>query len=51
MLEPLTSTLLAWFLLGKHLGVMSLLGAAFLLSAMVMVFRATGAATIDGVAA
>jgi drug/metabolite transporter, DME family len=51
MLEPLTSTLLAWLLLGEHLGVMSLLGVAFLLSAMVMVFRATGAATIDGAAA
>lgn len=51
LLEPLTSTRLAWLFLGEHLGVMSLLGAAFLLSAMVMVFRATRAATIDGAAA
>ena len=48
---PLTSTLLAWLLLGEHLGGMSLLGAAFLLSAMVMILRATGAAAIDGAAA
>ena len=51
LLEPLTSTLLAWLLLGEHLGALSLLGAALLLSAMVMVFQATGAATIDAAAA
>jgi drug/metabolite transporter, DME family len=51
LLEPLTSTLLAWLLLGEQLGALSLLGAALLLSAMAIVFRATGAATIDGAAA
>jgi drug/metabolite transporter, DME family len=51
LLEPLTSTLLAWLLLGEHLGRLSLLGAALLVCAMVIVFRATGAATIDGAAA
>ena len=46
LLEPLTSTLLAWLLLGERLGPLGLFGAALLLSAMVIVFRtsATSAA-------
>jgi drug/metabolite transporter, DME family len=45
LLEPLTSTLLAWLLLDERLGVLGLLGAALLLSAMVMAFRTSIAAT------
>jgi drug/metabolite transporter, DME family len=45
--EPLTSTLLAWLLLGERLGAPGLLGAALLLSAMTIVFRASGAATAE----
>ena len=46
LLEPLTSTLLAWILLGERLGPLGFFGAALLLSAMVIVFRtsATSAA-------
>ena len=51
LLEPLTSTLLAWLLLGERLGALGLLGAALLLSAMVIVFRTSGAATADVAAA
>jgi DME family drug/metabolite transporter len=45
--EPLTSTLLAWLLLGERLGAPGLLGAALLLGAMTIVFRASGAATAE----
>src|SRR5262249_45463252 len=44
LLEPLTSTLLAWLLLGERLGPLGFFGAALLLSAMVIVFRTSGAA-------
>jgi len=47
LLEPLTSTLLAWLLLGERLGPLGLFGAALLLSAMVVVFRTGGTLTID----
>jgi DME family drug/metabolite transporter len=47
LLEPLTSALLAWLLLGERLGALGLLGAALLLSAMVIVFRTTGTTTTD----
>jgi drug/metabolite transporter, DME family len=47
LLEPLTSTILAWLLLGERLGAVGLLGTALLLSAMVVVFRTGGTATID----
>ena len=50
-LEPLTSTLLAWFLLGERLGAPGFLGAALLLSAMAIVFRASTAARAEGAAA
>jgi DME family drug/metabolite transporter len=51
LLEPLTSTLLAWLLVGERLGTLGLLGAALLLGAMVIVFRASGAATAEAAAA
>jgi DME family drug/metabolite transporter len=41
LLEPLTSTLLAWLLLGERLGPLGIFGAALLLSAMAIVFRAS----------
>src|SRR5215467_8703799 len=37
LLEPLTSTLLAWVLLGERLGPLGFFGAALLLSVMVIV--------------
>jgi DME family drug/metabolite transporter len=43
LLEPLTSTLLAWLLLGERLGPLGVVGAALLLSAMVIVFRSSAA--------
>jgi drug/metabolite transporter, DME family len=39
LLEPITGVTLAWLLFDEHLGALGLLGAALLLSAMVMVFR------------
>jgi DME family drug/metabolite transporter len=45
LLEPLTGTILAWLLFNERLGALGLLGAALLLSAMVMVFRASRTAT------
>ena len=47
LLEPLTSTLLAWLLLRERLGPLGLFGAALLLSAMVIVFRTSGDAVVD----
>ena len=47
LLEPLTSTLLASLLLGERLGALGLFGAALLLSAMVIVFRTSGAPAVD----
>jgi len=47
LLEPLTSTLLAWLLFGERLGPLGLFGAALLLSAMVIVFRTSGDAVVD----
>jgi DME family drug/metabolite transporter len=44
MLEPLTGVTLAWLLFDERLGALGLLGAALLLSAMVMVFRGSRAA-------
>jgi DME family drug/metabolite transporter len=55
LLEPLTSTLLAWLLLGERLGPLGILGGALLLSAMAIVFRtsatAAGAATAQAAGA
>jgi DME family drug/metabolite transporter len=47
LLEPLTSTGLAWLLLGERLGALGLLGAVLLLSAMAIVFLTSGAAMVD----
>jgi len=44
LLEPLTSTLFAWLLLGERLGPLGFFGAALLLSAMLIVFRASASA-------
>jgi DME family drug/metabolite transporter len=44
LLEPLTSTLLAWLLLGERLGPLGFVGAALLLGAMVIVFRTSATA-------
>jgi DME family drug/metabolite transporter len=51
LFEPLTSALLAWLLLGERLGGLGLLGAALLLSAMVIVFRTSSAPPLDVAAA
>src|SRR5262249_17089191 len=51
LLEPLTSTLLAWLILGERLGSVGLFGAALLLSAMVIVFRTSGAPAVEAVPA
>lgn len=47
LLEPLTGTILAWLLFNERLGALGLLGAALLLSAMVMVFRTSTTATTE----
>jgi DME family drug/metabolite transporter len=39
LLEPLTSTLLAWLFFKEQLGVFGLLGAMLLLGAIVLLFR------------
>lgn len=39
LLEPLTSTILAWLLFGEQLGSRGIVGAALLLSAMAILFR------------
>jgi drug/metabolite transporter, DME family len=51
LLEPFTSTLLAWLLLGERLGPLGILGGALLLSAMAIVFRTSTAAPVDLAAA
>src|SRR5262249_33452879 len=47
LLEPLTSTLLAWLLLGERLGPLGFFGAALLVSAMVIVFRRSGVPAVE----
>jgi DME family drug/metabolite transporter len=39
LVEPLTSTLLAWLLFGERLGPLGLLGAALLLGAIGLLYR------------
>lgn len=39
LLEPLTSTLLAWLIFNEQLGMMGLVGASLLLAAMVIIWR------------
>src|SRR5262249_28383581 len=51
LLEPLTSTVLAWLLLGERLGALGLVGAALLLSAMAIVFLTSGTPAAQATAA
>lgn len=48
MLEPLVATLLAWWLFAERLGMLAMVGAVLLLTAIAVLYRSAGSVDCVG---